>query len=261
MAEAIASVLDQSRPAGEVIVVDDGSSDETAAVLASFGHRIRVIRHERPVGVSAARNAGIRAAAGDWFAFLDSDDLWKREKLAQQLAALAVAPDYLLCYTDEEWRRDGRWMNQGERHRKHSGWIYRACLPLCLISPSSALIRRDLLDECGLFDENLPACEDYDLWLRITSRHPVLFVPERLIVKRAGDWPQLSRQFGLDRYRIMALLKMVHSDFLTGEELTLTRRMLLEKCRIYAVGCRKHGREEEARWAEEIYQRAADGIF
>lgn len=256
--EAVQSVLEQSRPADEIIVVDDGSQDETCTLLHALGAGIRIIRHPQPLGVSAARNRGIAVASSRWLAFLDSDDLWKRDKLARQLAALQANPEMLICYTDEEWRRDGLWMNQGARHRKRSGWIYRDCLPLCIISPSSVIIERSVFAESGLFDESLPACEDYDLWLRITSRYPVLFLAERLIVKRAGGWPQLSRQHSLDRYRIMALQKMAASGHLLPADQSATLAALAAKCRIYALGCRKHGRVEEAGWAEAIARTAGE---
>ncbi|HNY90271.1 MAG: UDP-Glc:alpha-D-GlcNAc-diphosphoundecaprenol beta-1,3-glucosyltransferase WfgD [bacterium ADurb.Bin431] len=252
VSEALASVLEQSRPPAEIIVVDDGSADETEERLRPLAGGVHYLRNPQPLGVSAARNRGIRAAAGNWLAFLDSDDLWKPAKLERQLQALREHPGYRICYTDEEWRRDGRWMNQGARHRKRSGWIYTDCLPLCIISPSSVLIERGLLEQTGLFDEALPACEDYDLWLRIASRVPVLFVPERLIVKRAGEWPQLSRQHSLDRYRIIALAGIAASGGLGAADLAATTAMLAEKCRIYALGCRKHGRTEEAEWAENM---------
>ncbi len=252
VSEALTSVFKQSRPPEEIIVVDDGSVDDTGERLRHLAGEVQYIRNPQPRGVSAARNCGIRAAAGNWLAFLDSDDLWKPAKLERQLLALGEHPGYRICYTDEEWRRDGRWMNQGVRHRKRSGWIYPDCLPLCIISPSSVLIERSLLDQTGLFDESLPACEDYDLWLRIASRVPVLFVPERLIVKRAGEWPQLSRQHSLDRYRIMALARIAATGGLEAAELEATTAMLAKKCRIYALGCRKHGRSAEAEWAEKM---------
>ena len=255
--EALLSVLQQTRKADQVILVDDGSVDDTEAVLKSCAGAFVYLRHPLPLGVSAARNRGISASTGKWLAFLDSDDLWMRDKLQRQLAVLRENPVYRICYTDEEWRRDGRWMNQGARHRKVSGWIYSACLPLCIISPSSVLIKRDVLDEIGCFDESFPACEDYDLWLRIACRFPVLFLPERLIIKRAGAWPQLSRQHSLDRYRIRALQNIMTSGVLSVSDLEATHAELGRKCRIYALGCRKHGHLEEAEWAEGVARASA----
>lgn len=242
--QAVQSVLDQHSPADEVWVIDDGSTDDTAAVLAQFGDNIRVHRQENR-GVSAARNTGIRLSRHEWLAFLDSDDLWKPKKLLRQRQELAQRPEMRICYTDEEWRRNDRWKNPKMIHAKFSGWIYEKCLPLCIISPSSAIVHRSVFDEVGMFDENLPACEDYDLWLRVTSRMPVLFIPERLIVKRAGEWPQLSQQHSLDKFRIQALVKRLNSGELAPAQADATRTLLAEKSRIYSLGCRKHGREEE----------------
>jgi glycosyltransferase involved in cell wall biosynthesis len=249
--EAVQSVLHQSRPPDEVIVVDDGSTDDTAEALSSFHDRIRYLLQEH-AGVSSSRNAGIRLATGDWLAFLDSDDLWRPDKLERQCAELGRTPGTAICYTDEEWRRHGQWLNQSKHHKKVSGWIYRHCLPLCLISPSSVLIHRRVFDEVGLFDESLPACEDYDFWLRATLHFQVLFIAERLIVKRAGPWPQLSMQHSLDRYRIMALANVLQKEKLSADDHQQTIAMLQEKCRIYSLGCRKHGREEEAAWADQM---------
>jgi len=250
LSEAIASVLAQTRPADEIIVIDDGSSDDTAQRLEPLRDRIHY-QWQPQKGVAAARNLGISLARGEWFCFLDSDDLWKPKKLARQAEALSENQNFFICYTDEEWRRGGRWMNQRARHRKHSGWIYRECLPLCIISPSSVMIHRDVLQRTGLFDESLPACEDYDLWLRIACLYPVLFLSEALIVKRAGDWPQLSAQHSLDRYRIIALEKMLRNPELGGADRSATAQMLLSKVSIFAQGCRKRGRDDEALWAEE----------
>ncbi|MBN1542758.1 glycosyltransferase [candidate division KSB1 bacterium] len=249
--EALHSVHNQTHRADEILVIDDGSTDDTQTQVATEFPAVRLY-YQTCAGVSAARNSGIRLARGEWLAFLDSDDLWKPEKLARQIDALQRFPEHRLCYTNEEWRKNDLWMNQKEKHRKFSGRIYARCLPLCIISPSSVLIHKSLFDEIGLFDETLPACEDYDLWLRITHRHPVLLIDERLIVKRAGKWPQLSAQHSLDKYRIIALQKMVALPSLQGADRDLTVAALYEKCRIYALGCRKHRRESEARWAEYI---------
>ncbi len=249
--QAVQSILNQTRPADQLLIIDDGSTDDTAARLQSHAADFEYV-HQPQQGVSAARNTGIRLAKHEWIGFLDSDDLWQPQKLARQLQALANQKEYLLCYTDEEWRRHGQWMNQGKKHRKYSGWIYLHCLPLCIISPSSVLMHRRVFDEIGLFDESLPACEDYDLWLRVTSRFPALFIPERLIIKRAGDWPQLSQQHSLDRYRIIALDKMLKNGRLNETQRRATMEMLEYKCRLYAQGCRKHGRFEEANWAMSV---------
>ncbi len=251
VSRAIDSVLAQSCPADEVIVVDDGSTDDTAGAVLRFGDRVRMIQQPHS-GVSVSRNRGIRAARYDWLAFLDSDDLWKADKLQRQCKALQEQPDLLICYTDEEWRKDGLWKNQSKHHQKYSGWIYAHCLALCIISPSSVLLHRCVLEAAGLFDEQLPACEDYDLWLRVCSRFPVLFLAERLIVKQAGDWQQLSMQHSLDRYRIISLDKVLRQEPLSEEQRLLTAGQLVEKCRVYSLGCRKHGRDDEAAWAERM---------
>ncbi len=249
--EAIDSVLEQTSPANEIIVIDDGSTDSTLFRLEAYQNQIKILQQPNR-GISAARNLGIQHAQYDLLAFLDSDDLWKPTKLQQQRNALEHQPEFRICYTDEEWRWHGRWKNQKKIHRKYSGWIYEKCLPLCIISPSSALIHKSVFDAIGLFDESLPACEDYELWLRVTQCFPVLFLPERLIIKRAGAWEQLSKQHSLDKFRIQALLKQLDSPLLTASQKQKTRYMLAKKCHIYALGCRKHNKPDEARWAEQF---------
>ncbi len=249
--EALESILKQKRQADEILVIDDGSTDDTEKRLAPLLHDIRYICQENR-GISAARNTGIDNASHDWIAFLDSDDLWHRKKLLRQEQKLEQHPDYRICYTDEEWRKHGKWMNQKKIHQKYSGYIYEKCLPLCIISPSSVIIHRSVLDNYGKFDEYLPACEDYDLWLRISAQIPVLYMPERLIVKQAGDWPQLSQQHSLDKYRIIALDKILKNGILSTEQSTATQKMLEYKCRIYKLGCIKHNREHDVEWVTGI---------
>ena len=243
---ALGSVRAQSHPADEVIVVDDGSTDGTAELLGRDYPEVRCLRQTHR-GVSAARNRGIEAARGEWIALLDSDDAWRPEKLERQLDALEAAPGHRICHSEEIWIRDGRRVNPGRRHRKLGGRIFRHCLPLCAISPSAALIHRSLFAEVGLFDEELPACEDYDLWLRITARHPVLLVDEPLVVKHGGHQDQLSRTVpGLDRYRIRVLLKLLESGDLGPEDRAAAAETLQGKCRIWADGAAARGRPEEA---------------
>lgn len=257
IAEALDSVFGQSLPPDEVIVVDDGSTDDTEALLRRRFPGIRYLRQAHR-GVSAARNRGIEAARGRWLAFLDSDDRWMPEKLARQLAALEHRPAYRIAHTDEIWIRNGRRVNPGRRHAKAGGDIYARCLPLCAVSPSAVVVHRAVFREVGLFDETLPACEDYDMWLRICSRYPVHFLAEPLVVKHGGHDDQLSKKFsGLDRFRIRALRKMVDSGHLDGERLRLTVKTLIEKARIYTEGARKRQRHAEVMEYEALIARYA----
>jgi len=244
--EAIDSVLAQTEKDFELIVVDDGSTDATRDVVESYGERVRYF-FQLNAGASAARNCGIKNARGKLIAFLDSDDLWLPQKLARQIAWMKAHPEIMLCYTDEIWIRRGVRVNQKKIHVKAGGWIYPLCLPRCIISPSSVLMRRELFEAVGVFDEQLPICEDYDLWLRAASRFEVGFLAAPLLVKRGGHADQLShREFGIDRYRVTALMKIYEQEELRVEWRRLTAEMIGEKCDVLANGFRKRGNIAEA---------------
>ena len=250
--EAVDSVLAQSFSDFELLVVDDGSTDHTVRTIEPYGNALRYVEIPHG-GVSAARNVGARMTSGEWIAFLDSDDLWLPRKLERQLDALERAPEFPLCYTDEIWIRKGRRVNQKNRHRKYSGRIFERCLPLCIISPSSALMKRRLFEEVGGFDENLPACEDYDLWLRITIRHPVLFLEEKLIVKRGGHADQLStKHWGMDRFRVTALTKILRESDPDEMQKAAVLDELEKKCRILVQGAEKRGETDRALEYEQM---------
>ncbi len=252
--EAIDSVLAQDYENFELIVVDDGSTDNTAQLLQGYGRNLTVISQPN-CGVSAARNRGIAAAAGQLVALLDSDDLWLPGKLSRQVAFFEAHPQALINQTEEIWIRNGVRVNPGRRHRKPCGMIFERSLALCLVSPSAVMIKKSLLDTVGGFDESLPACEDYDLWLRISCRHPVHLIDTPLIVKRGGHADQLSKAAGLDRYRIYCLQKIIDSGHLSDSQQRAAVRVLEEKCTIYAGGCRRRGRDAEAAHYENLGHR------
>jgi glycosyltransferase involved in cell wall biosynthesis len=253
LAESIQSVLDQSFTDFDLIVVDDGSTDNTREIMRQFPG-IQQIKLDENRGVSFARNQGIAKAKGEWIAFLDSDDLWEKKKLATQMKWVKSHSDHYAVYTDEIWIRNGVRVNAMNKHRKYSGNIFRYCLPLCIVSPSSVLLHAELLSEVGGFDESMPVCEDYDLWLRIAKRFPFHFIEEKLIVKRGGHEDQLSRKFwGMDRWRVHALEKLLQENRINEDQRDWVVAMLIEKCRILASGYRKRGKSQD----EEYYRNLA----
>ncbi|HJL74527.1 MAG TPA: glycosyltransferase family A protein [Candidatus Marinimicrobia bacterium] len=248
---ALDSVMVQTLQSMEIIIVDDGSTDETNAVLADYPGLCIISQDNR--GVSAARNVGIEKAGGEWLAFLDSDDEWLKEKLEKQWDAICN-DDKLICHTEEIWIRNGQRVNPMKKHQKYGGLIYEKCLPLCVISPSSVMIHKTVFNDVGNFDETLEVCEDYDLWLRICSKYPVLFVDEPLIVKYGGHDDQLSRKhWGMDRFRAKALEKMIASGASNDEDEKATVNMLIQKCEIIINGMKKRGKDVEAmEWEEKL---------
>jgi glycosyltransferase involved in cell wall biosynthesis len=238
----------------ELIVVDDGSRVDTAGALREFEGRLSYHPREHR-GVSAARNFGLTVSSGELVAFLDSDDLWMPDKIRVQAGFMRTFPEATACYTEEIWIRHGRRVNPHDKHRKYSGWIFDKVLPLCLLSLSSAFFRRSVFDELGGFDEDLPACEDYDFGIRLAHRFPVHLIPRPLIKKRGGHPDQLSRKYwGMDRFRIKALEKALRLD-LTGEQRSLVIKEIIRKAHILEEGFRKRDKRSESRYYRQIIEK------
>ena len=242
---ALRSVACQSYPPQEVLVIDDGSHDNPHTLLPIWRKaypdlplRYTVVPHR---GVSQARNVGIRQAQGDWIALLDSDDTWLPHKLRAQINLLQQHPHLQIVHGEEIWIRNGRRVNPRKIHRKSGGEIFFSCLSRCVISPSAALIKKSLFDHVGMFAEDLPVCEDYDLWLRVTARYPVGFVAQAIVIKYGGHADQLSRQYvAIDCYRALVLSRLLRQ--LAGEQQRrATLAELQRKINIVLRGCVKHG--------------------
>jgi len=252
---ALDSVFTQTSAPDQVILVDDGSSDGSAEMVARAYPQVEILRQHN-LGVSAARNRGIAAAAHDWIALLDSDDSWLPQKIARIRAAHAQHQDYVLYHSDEIWMRRGVRVNPMKKHRKSGGWIFDRCLPLCAISPSAAVIEKAVLQELGMFDQALPACEDYDLWLRLCQRYPVHYLDELLIVKYGGHEDQLSRRYPImDRFRVRSLQRLLDSGNLSARQRAATASMLRHKLDILLKGARKYRNQELLDELEPVRQR------
>lgn len=230
LARALQSVFDQTSEVDEVILVDDGSTDGSSDMVKRQFPRVKTLRQPNR-GVSAARNRGIVAAQFEWIALLDSDDSWMPQKIEQVRKTWRRQPGYVLYHSDEIWIRRGIRVNPKRKHRKSGGWIFENCLPLCAISPSASVISKKALQSVGMFDEKLPACEDYDLWLRLCHQYPVNYIDEALITKYGGHRDQLSRQHpAMDRFRIRALHQLLKTatlqpDYYRAAEATLTGKL------------------------------------
>lgn len=249
---AIDSVLQQTYQNFELLIVDDGSTDITKGVLSEYGNKIKYF-YQSNKGPAAARNLGIKKSNGDYICFLDSDDRWVKSKLQTQVDLVTKNPEIKICYTDEIWIRKGIRVNQKQIHQKYSGWIYQRCLPLCIISPSSVMIYRDVFDKAGYFDEDMIVCEDYDLWLRISHLYPITFIKEAKIVKYGGHADQLSHKFwGMDQFRVKALEKMLQKKSLSTEDRDATIKMLHRKCDILKNGFLKREKTKEAEYFDSL---------
>ncbi len=258
--EAIESVLSQTFRDFELIVVDDGSTDGTGLLAEEYRNRIRYIRRSNG-GVSAARNTGIAASDAPFIAFLDSDDTWLPRKLEAQAGYIRENPHIDMHQTGDIWIRRGRRVNPGARHAKLSGRIFIPSLELCLISPSAVVLRRELLERHGAFDEDLPACEDYDLWLRLTLHCESGLVPERLVVRRGGHADQLSSRFwGMDRFRVYSIMKLLGREggSMDPRDRLAAERSAREKCGVLLHGARRRGNHGLVAAVESVIARLED---
>ncbi len=252
---AVDSVLAQTYTDFEIIIVDDGSRDgtkKTAETYIDTSSAIRYIYQENK-GPAAARNAGLAAAQGEWICFLDSDDRFRINKLAAANDYIKKYPDYKIFHTEELWYRNSGLLTQRACHKKPHGFVFPQAVKLCCISISTAAAHKTVFSSVGNFDESLPACEDYDFWLRASARYPVYLIPQFLTIKEGGHSDQRSKHYpAMDKFRIYSLTKILESNTLDNEQHGAALRELKRKCAIYMQGAQKRGKISEAERCKEL---------
>lgn len=187
IAAAVKSVVDQTLPPTEIIVVDDGSTDNTAAALAPYRDRIRYV-YQQNRGEPSARNRGIRESQCAYIAFLDGDDLWLPNKLELQMAYLQEHPEYTLVYSDmSTFNEQGIIDASVKDHLRMtfpSGHIFQALFKRALFGSGTVVFRKDCVGKIGYFDEDLLVGSDYEMWLRIARHFDIGFVDQPLLMYR-----------------------------------------------------------------------------
>lgn len=258
---ALNSVLRQDFQNFEVIIVDDGSTDDTLVwtqELRQTEPRLRIL-YQSNQGVSTARNTGIQAAIAPWIALLDSDDQWIPEKLS-------ICHDFILrqshpiLHSDEAWLRDHHVVKQNLK--RPSGDAFAECVKQCCIGPSTSVIHRSVFAHVGYFRCDLPVCEDYDFWLRATSHFMVTHIPLALIQKHGGHEDQLSTRFhSMDFWRLKALAFQLWNPFLTSDKKTLVAEAMIKKSEILLKGYEKHQNFENKNAVLELKEQAQNYLY
>ena len=282
---AVDSVQNQNWPNWNLWIVDDGSTDSCTNIYANLfkndssenfigysanqitdgsvqspkgcfhRNKIKIIKWKINRGVSYARNQGLQRTTADWIAFLDSDDEWLPQKLEKQMEYAEKNPQYPLIHCNEIWLKNGKVLNQKKKHKKQGGRVFIPSVHLCCISPSAVLIKRSLFEELGLFREDFPVCEDYEFWLRVTSRYDVGFLGEPLLIKHGGHEDQLSKKyFGMDYWRLKALFPYLHDKNLSLAERQTVQQECVKKLQILMKGYEKYNNIDKQKEIEEIYK-------
>ena len=246
---ALYSVLKQTILPLEILICNDGSTDNPQSIMSDFSESavpIIWLENKECHGVSHARNQGIAAAKGDFIAFLDSDDEWLPKKLELQLAFFKENPQFNIIHGEEIWIRNGVRVNPCKRFIKTGGNIFNRSLDFSLIAPSAVMAKREIFDKCGIFDENLPVCEDYDLWLRIMlAGEEFGFISTPLVTRYAGHAGQLSTRYeAMDRFRAESLYKLLQMTNIPTDKREKMQKTLHQKAQILLKGAEKRNNND-----------------
>ncbi len=281
--QALHSVLSQTYRNFEIVVVDDGSTDGTAAhVLRTFGAEakaVEIVSHRNPAalnpfyhkftslgipvryqyhlnrGLGAARNRGIRHARGSYIAFLEAEDLWETGHLRAQVDFLQAHPGARVTRVGEHPAKEGPRLRRARRGEPASGNVFAQALEEAPAGISCAVIHRSCFTECGEFDENMPSCEDYDLWLRLAARFPVFYVSGPEVARRTPRPDGSQHAWTSDRFRVYSLEKSFQSGQLDPEQRFLVSQALVRRCERLVEGYRRQKSEERANFYERKRRR------
>ena len=244
---AVRSVLAQSLRDFELVVVDDGSTEDLSVVRQEVMNAGHFWISKNNSGVAGARNVGAKKSRGSYLAFLDSDDKWYPKKLEIQNRFLLENPQYRICQTKELWYRNGRFVNPAAHHEQPEGNVFERSLKLCCVSPSSVMLERSLFEEVGGFSEEFTVCEDYDLWLRIAASYPIGLVKEKLTQKYGGHEDQLSKALpAMDRFRVYSMVKLFGETTLSAAQRKALLDEVVGKSTVLMTGARKRGNNRVA---------------
>ena len=260
LARGISSVLEQTEKVNDIIVVDDGSRDDTSQVVSRFGSVVTYITQQNG-GPAKARNAGLRAARGEWIAFLDADDWWLPNKISLQVEAVRNSPKTSLVYTglrivDE----DGNFKYESNTPAEELWPQLRWRNP---IAPSCVLARRDALLEIGGFNENLWGCEDWEAWLLMRRKAPFLNVPDAVTCYRVAPTSLSSNPAHMFKDFAKMLDTSLLSDLSGYQRIVWRRRILSYQAYSAAMNTREHGAHAQglqfllkslAQWPSPLWQ-------
>jgi glycosyltransferase involved in cell wall biosynthesis len=249
---AIRSVLGQEYRDFEIIVVDDGSTDNSRDVVAQFGDQVRYIWQENQ-GLSAARNTGLEAAKGAYIGLLDADDMYEPDFLSSLVSVLEANPDAdgIFCgYRFVDHLNNP--LPQVEARLIPDGQLYRALLDGNFLVPESMLVRRRCYKNVGLFDETLRACEDWDMWLRITSRHKIVGTTKVLTRHRILPGSMSADPIRMFSNRVAVVEKHFGPEPASGEDLAGQKRRAYG--RAYLVSAVEYLQYHEVDRAYEMLQ-------
>lgn len=281
--EALQSVLDQKFQDIEILIADDGSTDgtplalfkelgaqpEAIDVLAKMGNNsIRPFTHAFQCGgitvqyhyginrgLSTARNRGIKSARGEYIAFLEPDDFWAPHHLSELISHLKRNREVKVCRVSERLIREGKSRAPKHPANRTTGWLFEASLDSSLMSISTVICHRSCFSICGCFDENMPACEEYDLWIRISSHFPIGFLDCNSVTRRTPRPADSIRAWNWDRFRVYALEKAFQSGHITPEQRYLVAQSIVLKCERLVEGFKRQKSDERSNFYERKRKR------